>query len=421
MSFGTIHLKIPRMLKINRSNILLLTVFTLIFVSNDTFMFGTNRNSLMLEIPRVLMGIYIVYELMRLLINRVKINQTIIVGLIMMAMMIFISVYHRDPVKLIIIKSLCIFSSALLTIHYDFDEYAEAFSKVMVFFGVMALVLEVIGYTLPSVAYGLPRIVNTANNEITTIGFAGFLTAYLSTKIIRTFGIFWEPGVFHMYLNLALMFELFYKKRISWRNVIILLVSVLITLSTTGYIVSAWILVVYFCLERKKSLTRKNMIIISVIFVGLMVAFFAMDFTFVGESVFGKLSNQEDGSWIARAASVFVNLDIFFDHPVFGVGMNQINTEMMWRSTLMFARMTRHNTNTLLYQFAAHGGLYGGIFAAGTFMFPKCLSSKKAVIIALAIALVLMYVGENLRYSMFPFILIFYGFSKKNHVENRIS
>ena len=124
---------------------------------------------------------------------------------------------------------------------------------------------------------------------------------------------------------------------------------------------------------------------------------------------------------IARSASVFVNLDIFFDYPVFGIGMNRINNEFITRSAEMFARMSKHNTNTLLYQFAAHGGIYGGLFAFGTFLFPKCISNKKSVIIGLFIALVLMYIGENLRFSMLPFILIFYGYRKKDHVKNRLA
>ncbi len=398
---------------------MLITVFIFIFVSNDTFLFGSNSISLMVELPRILMGVYVLYELIRWINNGGRINKIIILGLTLVGLMVCISLYHGDPVKLIIIKCLCILSSMFLTLRYDFSEYAEAFSRIIVFLAMMALVLEVIAYVIPSIAYALPRVVNTANTEITTIGLAGFATNYLSTNIIRAFGIFWEPGVFHIYLNIALVFELFQNKVINWRNVVIMLLAVFVTFSTTGYIVSAWILVAYFCLERKKVLSSKNLIITCMIFVCMLAVFFMYDFTFINDLVFSKLGNAEDGNWIARSASVFVNLDIFFDNPILGIGMNQINDEFVRRSAEMFVRSSKHNTNTLLYQFAAHGGIYGGIFTVGTLLFPKCLTNKRTVKIALAIAIVLMYVGENLRYSMFPFILIFYGFTKKNYIENR--
>ena len=405
-------------LRINRIDILICLVFVLIFVSNDTYLFGTNANSFMLEIPRVLLGIFIVLEII-LLVSKKKLNMNFLaIGIIMAGMLIGISMYHGDPVKLIIIKCLCIFSALLLTLHYDFNEYAEAFTKVMVFNAVTALLLEVIVYLLPSVAYALPRMLNTASVEITTIGFAGIDSRNLDAIFIRNSGIFWEPGVFQMYLNLAIIFELFRQKGIRWKYVFILMAGVFITFSTTCFIVLIWIFVSYALLVKKEKVTGKTLLALTMLLVVLSISFFAIDYAQLLEIVFGKLSNSDSGSMIARSASVFVNLDIFFDHPFVGVGMSAINTEMVYRSALMYGRPTTHNTNTLLYQFAAHGLFYGGLFFMGTCKFTKCLSNKIVIRVSLVIALILIYVGENLRYSILPFILIFYGFNcKKEQIK----
>ena len=403
----------------NRKNKLRFLLFVLIFFSNDTFLFGTNINSNMLDIPKVLIGVYILYEVVRFLATKSKINWVIIIGLGMTALMGIISLLHADPMKLIIVKCAYIISALLLTLHYDLEEYAKAFIDVMVFFAIMALVLEVIAFVIPSFAYDLPRMTNSANNEITTMIFAGFQTDYLQEGGMRAFGIFWEPGVFQIYLNLALMMELFLKKRSDWRRIIIILGAVVITLSTTGYLASAWILGVYFILEKRSAIiTKKTIFIVLGALLVVIGAICLIDFSYIMETVFGKFLDPKDGSWIARAASVFVNLEIFLDHPLIGVGMEQINEEMVIRSLEMFGKSTTHNTNTLMYQFAAHGIFYAGLYTLGTCKFASRLSSKKIVKIALFIAILILYVGENLRYSMLPLILIFYGYQAKKSANN---
>ena len=254
-------------------------------------------------------------------------------------------------------------------------------------------------------------MINTADTEIITVGFAGLQKTDLDKLLIRSFGIFWEPGVFQMYLNLAIAYELFCKKKIRWKSVILLTVAVFMTFSTTGFIVLAWLFAVYFLFGKKEQVTVKSAVAVVGLLALVIGSFWLIDYSYIGDTVLGKLANEDSGSTLARSASVFVNLEIFFDHPIFGVGMDGIGEEFIQRSYLMYGRATVHNTNTLLYPFAAHGIFYGGLYLAGTCLFVKHLSTKRLVQFALIVFLVLMYIGENLRYSMLPLILIFYGFA----------
>ena len=384
-------------------------IFLLILFSRDTFLFGTNANKYITFIPIGVMGIYVLFEFISQ-IKREKYRKKrgiIIAGAVMLAVYIALSLYHQEFVSIMVLRFLCILSAMLLTLHYDFNEFAEAFVKVMVLFAMAALILEVIVYAFRSVVPMLPQMYNSAGNYIINIGLAGVVSYELNSTLIRAFGVFWEPGVFQIYLNLAILFELFAKQKPNWRHVILFVLGIMITFSTAGYIIVVGIFVLY-CLFYGN--INKKMLVIVLFLVGIAAfALLFLDLTIIEQKVFGKLFNSESGSTIARQASVFVNIKIFFDHPLLGIGMRNIEDEFIKLSAQMFPRMSKHNTNTLLYQFAAQGVVVGGIFTFGTYKFTYYLAKKKTLILCLFVILLLLYVGENLKYSIIPFSLMFYG------------
>ena len=84
---------------------------------------------------------------------------------------------------------------------------------------------------------------------------------------------------------------------------------------------------------------------------------------------------------------------------------------------------THDNTNTLFYQFAAHGIPFGVLFAVGTYKFGNCFANgRKIITISVFLMLFLLYIGENLQYSIFPYIAVFYGYGWKESIasSNRV-
>ncbi len=81
---------------------------------------------------------------------------------------------------------------------------------------------------------------------------------------------------------------------------------------------------------------------------------------------------------------------------------------------------TRQNTNTLLYQYAAHGIPYGILFTLGTYKFANLLSrGEKLIKLSVFIMIVMLYIGENLQYSELPYIIIFYGYGCYDKSESK--
>lgn len=267
-------------------------------------------------------------------------------------------------------------------------------------------------YIKPSIVTFLPCIVNTAGIKFYSIGLAGLDERSIGSLTVRTGGIFWEPGVFQMYLNLAILFEIFLYYGNNKKRLCIYTIALILTFSTTGYLAFMWIITTFILFGHKNNIIKiKNLLI----FIGFpIVAFFTcliMIYTNIGQTVFGKLFNIKDGSTMVRLASVLINLDIMKEHPFAGIGMASMADEFERRSYLssIIWGWTRQNTNTLLYQFAAHGLFFGIPFTIGTYQLGGKLTTKLFMKLSIFIMFLMLYIGENLMTSIFPYILVFYG------------
>ncbi len=130
--------------------------------------------------------------------------------------------------------------------------------------------------------------------------------------------------------------------------------------------------------KNDRRLTLRNMAIYILLILGVVSLYYIVLYTSLGEVVFGKLFDVKDGSTFVRFASVLINLEIIQDHPLAGIGMDIMEDEFWTRTGLSpdILWATKQNTNTLLYQFAAHGCFFGSLFTRGTYKFGEKLSSN---------------------------------------------
>lgn len=121
--------------------------------------------------------------------------------------------------------------------------FKDAYLSVMTVLCVISLFfffLQLTGFTIPSL---LP------STSASSIGIYTIQTpSEYSNYRLRNCGMFWEPGAFAGYINVAFMLfinnlsELFRKHR---GKVVILLLALLSTLSTTGYVCFGLIMLFY--------------------------------------------------------------------------------------------------------------------------------------------------------------------------------
>ena len=198
------------------------------------------------------------------------------------------------------------------------------------------------------------------------------------------------------------------------KYIAVYIIALFFTFSTTGYIALMWIGVSYmlFNNEHKRRLGL-NVLYFFIVLIIVLLLYLARS-TELFDFVFGKI-DRTNGSYIARLAGFVINYEIAIDYPLFGIGsdMRLISDEFINRSlqSEIVLGWTRHNTNTLMYQFAAYGIPFGLIFAINTFGFGKKMVKGVLGCISVFVTIVLLYTGENLYTSILPYIIVFYGAS----------
>lgn len=402
-------------LSIKKSELLnLILVFLLTLVSNDTFMFGTNSNEAMIAIPRFLMLAFCIVSIIHLANRRVigTHRELIFFALITGTFFLSVSVNH-SPLSVAAIKIFFMCGAYFITKMICFEDYIRVFCKVMYFFAVYSLILTVLAYISPWLIYRLPVVVNTVDVKFYHALFAGLDERSMGQLCVRSGGIFWEPGVYQMYLNLAILFDLYLSKGRINRRLIIYILAVIFTFSTTGVVILIWLLGTYQLFEKTRDRKMSTNIVIYLLL--LLCAFLLFWFagsTEAGKVIFGKLTDMGHGSTMPRWASIIVNLDIAKDHPFFGIGVDVevMRKEFIARSKVLLVKYwTRQNTNTLLSQFSTCGIFFGSLFTYASYQFGKLFTEKRMMQLSIFTWLFLMYVGENLNTSLFPFIIVFYG------------
>ena len=306
----------------------------------------------------------------------------------------------------------------ILTIAYcialtvDFNKLMYNVVNVLFVLAAVASAMWIIVFLFPGAYDALPQMVVVRNGQnaiYRTIGLANmFCPDY--ERMPRLYSVFWEPGVAQAYFNIAIIlsFKLI-KGRQKILYISVFLIAVTLTLSTTGYIVSATILL-YILLSRKNEEVSESKVISGLkigILIGMVVLLLilpAITSTDVYISVFDKLSDgTENQSVESRLGSITGSFEVLKDNFLLGVGLNQ-SVAAVWDTGLRI-----NLTNTVMDYFVSFGIIIGSLFIACWASFIRSLSESVLELLTLAIVFVLIFSGENFIQSLFFNVLMMYG------------
>lgn len=158
-----------------------------------------------------------------------------------------------------------------------------------------------------------------------------YLREYFGFQFHRLLGIFWEPGVYQVFLNFGLFYLLFCESKIHKVKIIVIIVNVALTLSTTGIMASVAMLAVRFYSE---SHWRKYRVIIFVP-LALLTLVIMME-------IWNQKITHETASYLARMSDLIIGFQIFLRNPLLGTGYD--NTDIF----LSIQNMGRGNSNGLI-------------------------------------------------------------------------
>ncbi|MEG0155140.1 MAG: O-antigen ligase family protein [Lachnospiraceae bacterium] len=259
---------------------------------------------------------------------------------------------------------LVIFFSLVIVRVYNFEVFRKNFVKAMVIIAVISLVGHVY-FVYINPFPPLPIITNVTGIK--------YYNALLFFDIVgkaggRNMGCFWEPGIFGSFLVLAIMFSILDNNKVQVFDIIILSVTVFTSQSTAAYLLYILALCLLFVKTIKKITIRK---IVLLFILGGIIACIFMNindiFNYLLESqprVFSKLVNETASSTM-RAESPFVNFEIFMEHPILGVGLDQVGK--------LYSSANISQTSTTTYLMASFGiiGVLVTIFQGAGILFYK--------------------------------------------------
>lgn len=133
-------------------------------------------------------------------------------------------------------------------------------------------------------------------------------------NLYRAHGFFWEPGVFAFFINLYSFINLFVYNRVNKLKYSV--VAIVLTWSTTGFIVFAMQIVIY-AVEFIKMRRRQAWKIF--VFGGLGVIMLA---PLILTNLNNKLVGENKGSAAQRYADTYGAFSVFRNNPFYGVGVD---------------------------------------------------------------------------------------------------
>lgn len=180
-------------------------------------------------------------------------------------------------------------------------------------------------------------ITNHAPCRTGNISYGRFLYHHMP-NYGRNVGLYNEPGVYQLYLNLALLFLLFQSKKMglsrkqTTRYSIVLVVTIITAMSTAGYLEMFVIIALYMVSLRKKLSGKKIGFIVAAIF--MLVLFAQTELfqdVFVSKLEWSDEGRFEAGTGNARLASFMIDFNYILQNPL-GYGHSNV-----WVNTSSFA------------------------------------------------------------------------------------
>lgn len=395
-----------------KSNLLFYTlVFITIFISNKTLLFGTNEIEAYSMVGTYLSNIILFIMSIGLMFFKRKIlTQHDIMTMMLFYFFIVFSGIANSNLRIGYgFMLLMIMTGLFFTKVMSFLKFIRIFEDIIFVIALYSIIIYTLAFLDIGILSKFPTIVNT-NNYLFINCWLCCIPISMQFQIPRLFGPFSEPGIFQIYLNLAILFHCIRNKEISIVRILIFLVALVLTFSTTGYIACCIVFIFLFLQLRKgKSSSRKGYLLMLIITTAIIVLSVTTDILSPNGMVFNKFGNDARSTTAARMGSIWGNISIWATHPIFGVGITALPFLFEEYCVRSYGVSTQSNTNSILVPFAMFGMFYGSLCVKGFWkLSTKCTNGRGKSLLLFG-SVLLMLAGENITENVLFYILIMYG------------
>ena len=280
-----------------------------------------------------------------------------------------------------------------------YREFTRLFSDIVLLLSVSSLVFYILGISYPSIALGLP-IIKDASGSLYLNAWIYVYKLPLTVGVLsRNYSVFWEPGAYQALLNLGLFLEIqTYGLKRTFR-IVIFIVTIITTLSTSGYIILL-LIVAFFIYPRIKA-TIYRLVTIMVTITTFIIAKPLLD-----SVLLDKLS-MDSGSFSRRYSDFIVDLAVAASSPFLGVGY--LTYYKQFEKIMGDAGSSSSNSITASIAFF---GFFAIMYVLSNYLlYAKSMTKSKTEAFALVLILVVVFSTENFLFAPVWLILPVYGLS----------
>lgn len=394
----------------------------MLLTSTDTILFGTNSNQLFLYVPRIvgLLGCILIPLLTVGSVRYIKRDNPLKYSTLFVTIIVISGIINNEPLVTTISRIISIIAAYAIVENFSLKRFLRVFSNFMYIVTIVAIVVEILAYLIPGVFSLLPTVTNTAGTAFYTFFIGSIELTEMGRALIRSNGVFWEPGAFAIYLIFNIIIELFAFETINIKRLLVSCLGVLLTFSTTGYIVLVVVAIAFLLSSRSEGYSRNVKFLIWLSVIGISAFAIASESNAIIDGVFGKLLNlSSNSSATTRFSSLFNGMKVALSHPVFGAAGNtgQYMSMIITGGNAKYTIGGTIITNTIVGLSASYGLIVGFLFVLGNFKYARKITNSRKTAVLVFIAIVLAYFGERF-FSFMPFVFSMYGISNNVIEEN---
>ncbi|UJZ87816.1 hypothetical protein L3V65_01900 [Heyndrickxia coagulans] len=279
-------------------------------------------------------------------------------------------------------------------------------SNIMVLLSLISIVMWTLASVLGvlhsnnfvSIHWGIDRYIK----NYYYIYFETQLTNIGSFPIYRNSGIFTEGPMYTLNLTLALIIELFIRNKVKLKNIIILFITILTTLTTTGIVMTVVIFLAKYLIpskgREKKKLSFKPFILPIVGILAIIIIQILLN------------SKSDSASYSIRLDDFVAAFKAWKENFIFGVGYNQDDPIVKYMSS--FRSYNTGFSNSIMIVLAQ-----GGIYLFIVYLIPFFLSIiqsfklRSPEIFMTSISIAILFITTSFPYTLMLITFVSLGYA----------
>lgn len=331
-----------------------------------------------------------------------KINKIVLLYIFGIIILLLINIDTNYKSFLVLINRILI---AIIVIHLmTFERFSKAFIDIIILISIVSwFSWLVILLDIPSF---LPNFTGIDGRILRNFIFFGVWEEFINYTTFRNSGLWWEPGAFQVFVNLAFIFALT-NRIMTIKKYFIFLITIITITSTTGFLVFGLLSLIYF---KKYFIFKKKHLIHLCIFLILLIISIPI--------IYDKFNSDSSSfaSFLSRYYDLLVSVNMFIDNTFIGYGFaNQIEKAIPYGENLVgydLYYLSPPTGSDGITMFISQVGILGFILII-PFLFPKYIVHLNIFDkILISISLFLMFNTENFTFILIFIVLTFYGLIK---------